>query len=194
MTETSNPTDHHPQEGDSPALDLTARIAELENEVAAQKDQHLRALAEVENVRRRGAKEREDAVRYAATGVARDLLSVADNLRRAIESVPDVEGQSEITKTLLEGVAATEKELLSAFERNGIKQVAALDQKFDHNLHQAIFEVETTGKPPGTIVQVLQAGYVLNDRLLRPAMVGVAKGGAEADSAGNRHHTVDTTA
>lgn len=183
MNDTNNPTDHNATEGAPGEEDSVARIAELEAEIVALKDQHLRALAEVENVRRRGTKEREDAVRYAAASVARDLLSVADNLRRAQESVPDVEGQSDVIKTLIEGVAATERELLASFERNAIKQVSPLDQKFDHNFHQAIFEVENTGKPAGTVVQVLQPGYVLHDRLLRPAMVGVAKGGVEGDSA-----------
>ena len=194
MTDTSNLNESQPEAGESQAPDPATRIAELEAESAAYKDQHLRALAEVENVRRRGTKEREDAVRYAATNVARDLLSTADNLRRAIESVPETEGLNDVTKNLLEGVAATERELLAAFERNGIKQVSPLGQKFDHNFHQAIFEVESTGKPAGTVVQVLQPGYVLQDRLLRPAMVGVAKGGAEADPADTRHRPVDTTA
>ena len=193
MTDTSNLNESQPEAGESQAFDPATRIAELEAEVAAQKDQHLRALAEVENVRRRGTKEREDAVRYAATNVARDLLSTADNLRRAIESVPETDGLNDVTKNLLDGVAATERELLAAFERNGIKQVSPLGQKFDHNFHQAIFEVESTGKPAGTVVQVLQPGYVLQDRLLRPAMVGVAKGGVEADPADTRHRPVDTT-
>lgn len=193
MTDTNNPTDHTANEGVAGGEDSAARIAELEAEIVALKDQHLRALAEVENVRRRTTKEREDAVRYAAASVARDLLSVADNLRRAQESVPDVEGQSEVVKTLIEGVAATERELLASFERNAIKQVSPLDQKFDHNFHQAIFEVENTGKPAGTVVQVLQPGYVLHDRLLRPAMVGVAKGGAEGEAGGGPHAHVDTS-
>jgi molecular chaperone GrpE len=193
MTEMNDPTAPETHDGAAAVEDAATRIATLEAEVAALKDQHLRALAEVENVRRRGAKEREDAVRYAATGVARDLLSVADNLRRAQESVPAGVAESEAVKTLIEGVAATERELLASFERNGIKQVSPLDQKFDHNFHQAIFEVENTGKPAGTVVQVLQPGYVLHDRLLRPAMVGVAKGGEEAP-AGGGYHPVDTSA
>jgi molecular chaperone GrpE len=194
MTDTNNQTEAEPNEAGGGEIDAAARIAELEAEVLALKDQHLRALAEVENVRRRTAKEREDAVRYAAASVARDLLSVADNLRRAQESVPDAESQGDVVKTLIEGVAATERELMASFERNGIKQVSPLDQKFDHNLHQAIFEVENTGKPAGTVVQVLQAGYVLHDRLLRPAMVGVAKGGAEGEGGDRLHQPVDTSA
>lgn len=193
MTDTNDPTDPEIRDGAPEAEDAAARVAALEAEVANLKDERLRVLAEVENVRRRGAKEREDAVRYAATAVARDLLSVADNLRRAQESVPAGALEHEAVKTLIEGVAATERELLSAFERNGIKPVEALDQKFDHNLHQAIFEVENTGKPAGTVVQVLQPGYVLHDRLLRPAMVGVAKGG-ETAQAGGGYQSVDTSA
>lgn len=193
MSDTNTPTDQTPAEESLGEVDSAARIATLEAEVAALKDQHLRALAEVENVRRRTTKEREDAVRYAAASVARDLLSVADNLRRAQESVPDADGQSEVVKTLIEGVAATERELLASFERNAIKQVSPLDQKFDHNFHQAIFEVEHTGKPAGTVVQVLQPGYVLHDRLLRPAMVGVAKGGADGEAGGAGHQHVDTS-
>ena len=193
MTDTNNPTVADLNETDGGDVDHAARIAELEAEIVALKDQHLRALAEVENVRRRTTKEREDAVRYAAASVARDLLSVADNLRRAQESVPELESQNEVVKTLIEGVAATERELLASFERNAIKQVSPLDQKFDHNFHQAIFEVENTGKPAGTVVQVLQPGYVLHDRLLRPAMVGVAKGGADGDAGDRLHQPVDTS-
>jgi len=156
-------------------------VAELEAEVARLTDQHLRALAEQENLRRRAAREREDAVKYAATGFARDLLTVADNLRRALDSLPEEQVKDEAIRNVLTGVEATERELLGVFERHGIKPVAPLGDKFDHNLHQAIFEVPGTGKPAGTVVQVLQPGYVLNDRLLRPAMVGVAKGdGASA--------------
>jgi molecular chaperone GrpE len=134
-------------------------------------------MAEVENIRRRAQREREDAVKYAATNVARDLLSTADNLRRALSSVNEAQLADESTKSLLTGVAATERELLAAFEKNGIKRLDPKGERFDHNFHQAIFEVENTGKPAGTVVEVLQPGYVLHDRLLRPAMVGVAKGG-----------------
>jgi len=156
------------------------RIAELESEIADYKDRLLRALAETENLRRRAQREREDAVKYAATGVARDLLSVADNLRRALDSLPEAEAPDERTRSLIDGVAATERELLAAFERHGIRRVDPKGERFDHNLHQAIFEAENSGQPGGTVVEVLQPGYVLHDRLLRPAMVGVAKGSAGA--------------
>src|SRR5271166_5669547 len=153
------------------------RVAALEAELAEQKDRLLRALAETENVRRRAQREREDASKYAVAGFAKDLLSAADNLRRAIESLPEAEVKDERTRSLLAGVGATERELLSVFERHGIKRIDAQGERFDHNLHQAIFEAERADKPSGTVVEVLQPGYVLHDRLLRPAMVGVAKGG-----------------
>jgi molecular chaperone GrpE len=151
------------------------RVAALEAELAEQKDHLLRALAETENVRRRGQREREDASKYAVSGFAKELLSVADNLRRALDSLPESEVRDERTRGLLAGVAATERELLSVFERHGIQRIDPDGERFDHNLHQAIFEAERPGKPGGTIIEVLQPGYVLHDRLLRPAMVGVAK-------------------
>jgi molecular chaperone GrpE len=151
------------------------RIAALEAELADTKDRLLRALAETENVRRRTQREREDAVRYAAAGFARDLLAAADNLRRALDTLPEAEAPDERTRGLIAGVAATERELLAVFERHGIRRIDPNGERFDHNLHQAIFEAENSGRPGGTVVEVLQPGYVLHDRLLRPAMVGVAK-------------------
>ena len=151
------------------------RVAALETELAEQKDHLLRALAETENVRRRAQREREDALKYAVAGFAKELLSVADNLRRALDSLPESEIRDERTRGLLAGVAATERELLSVFERHGIQRIDPDGERFDHNLHQAIFEAERPGKPSGMIIEVLQPGYVLHDRLLRPAMVGVAK-------------------
>jgi molecular chaperone GrpE len=153
------------------------RVIELEAELADYKDRLLRALAETENVRRRAQREREDTSKYAVTGFAKDLLSAADNLRRALESLPESEARDELTRSLLAGVAATERELLGVFERHGIKRIDPRGELFDHNLHQAIFEVERPDQPSGSVVEVLQPGYVLYDRLLRPAMVGVAKGG-----------------
>jgi len=152
-----------------------ARVAQLEAELAGYKDRLLRALAEAENTRRRAQREREDASKYAITGFAKDLLSAADNLRRALDSLPESEARDERTRSLLAGVAATERELLSVFGRHGIRRIDPPGERFDHNFHQAIFEAERADQPAGTIVEVLQPGYVLNDRLLRPAMVGVAK-------------------
>lgn len=162
---------------DNAAVSPEERLLAAEAEAADFKDKALRAMAEAENIRRRAQRERDDAVKYAATNVARDLLSTADNLRRALVSVSEAQIVDDSTRNLLTGVAATERELLAAFEKNGIKRLDPKGERFDHNFHQAIFEVENTGKPAGTVVEVLQPGYVLHDRLLRPAMVGVAKGG-----------------
>ena len=113
--------------------------------------------------------------KYAVAGFAKELLSVADNLRRALDSLPEAEARDERTRSLLAGVEATERELLWVFERHGIRRIDPNGERFDHNFHEAIFEAERPGKPGGTIIEVLQPGYVLHDRLLRPAMVGVAK-------------------
>ena len=160
-------------------LSPEGRVAVLEAELAEHKDRLLRALAEAENTRRRAQRERDDATRYAISGFAKELLSAADNLRRALDSLPEAEVGDERTRSLLAGVAATERELLSVFERHGIRRIDPMGERFDHNLHQAIFEVEHGDRPPGTIIEVLQPGYLLHDRLLRPAMVGVAKPSAK---------------
>jgi molecular chaperone GrpE len=161
--------------GEATEISPEERVARLETELAEHKDRLLRALAETENTRRRAQREREDALKYAVTGFAKDLLSAADNLRRALDSLPEAEVRDERTRNLLAGVAATERELLSVFERHGIRRIDPQAEPFDHNYHQAIFEAERADQPAGTIVEVLQPGYVLHERLLRPAMVGVAK-------------------
>ena len=166
-----------PSESEANESSPETRSTELEAELAEYKDRLLRALAETENVRRRAQREREDASKYAIAGFAKDLLSAADNLRRALESLPESEAKDERTRSLLAGVAATERELLGVFERYGIKRIDPRGEAFDHNFHQAIFEVERPDQPSGSVVEVLQPGYVLHDRLLRPAMVGVAMGG-----------------
>jgi molecular chaperone GrpE len=176
-------------EGATPPLE--EQLAAAAAEAADYKDKAIRAMAEAENVRRRVQRERDDAVKYGVTNFARDLLTASDNLRRAIASVPETQVRDEVTRSLLAGVAATERELLQVFEKHGIRRIEPKGERFDHNFHQAIFEVENTGQPAGTIVEVLQPGYVLHDRLLRPAMVGVAKGGAEAPRPGE---FVDTRA
>jgi molecular chaperone GrpE len=160
-----------------------ARLAALEAELADTKDRLLRALAETENVRRRLQRERDDAQKYAVSGFAKDLLSAVDNLRRALDAVPESEVADQRTRLLLDGVAATERELLAAFERHGLKRIDPKGEMFDHNLHQAIFEAERPGAPAGTVIEVLQPGYVLHDRLLRPAMVGVAKAATDGNTA-----------
>ena len=169
-------------------------LAAAEAEIARLKDQLLRALAETENLRRRAQREREDAVKFAATGFAREMLPVADNLGRALAAIPaGAADQDPALKALQEGVAATERQLLAGFERAGIKRIDPMGERFDSNLHQAMFEVPGTGRPAGTIVQVLQPGYMLNDRLLRPAMVGVAKA-EPAAGGGEPGGSVDTVA
>ena len=155
------------EEAFDPLAEQAARIAELEAEAQTLRDERLRALAEVENMRRRSERERREASRYGATALARDLLGVADNLRRALAS-----GGSD---GLLEGVEMVERELGAAFARHHIARIEAEGERFDHNRHQAMFEMETADAEPGTVVQVVQDGYLLHDRLLRPAMVGVAK-------------------
>jgi len=169
-------------EGDAPA-GPDARLAELETEAATLKDQLLRALAEAENTRRRAERDRQEAARYGAVGLARDLLSVADNLRRALEALPeearkDGEGWA---KDLITGVELIEKDFLDTFARNGVEKLEPVGEPFDHNYHQAMFELEDLEKPAGTVVQLMQAGYRLHDRLLRAAMVGVSKGGPKAE-------------
>ena len=175
--------------GDDPGAEAEAeaapatpeeRAAALEAELVEAQDKLLRALAETENVRRRAQRERADAEKYGFAKFASDLLSVADNLRRALDSLPESEAKDDRTRSLLAGVAATERELLAAFERHGLKRIDPKGEKFDHNFHQAVFEVENADQPTGTVAQVLQPGYVVHDRLLRPAMVAVAKGGAPA--------------
>ncbi len=158
------------------------RLTAVEAELTDTKDRLLRALAETENVRRRLQRERDDAQKYAVGTFARDLLSVIDNLHRALEAMPEAEVKDQRTRGLRDGVAATERELAAAFERHGLRRVDPKGERFDHNFHQAIFEVERPDVPAGTVVEVLQPGYLLHDRLLRPAMVGVAKGGAAAPS------------
>ena len=129
----------------------------------------------MENLRTRSRREQEDALKYATTNFARDLLNVSDNLRRALDSVPEgADEDGEGLKNLRAGVEMTERELLSVFERHGIEQIIPMGEKFDHNAHQAMFKVPSPDKEPGTIVQVVQTGYKLRDRLLRPAMVGIA--------------------
>lgn len=177
-----NPSRNGEAEADSAAPEAEARLVALETELADIKDRLLRALAETENTRRRAQREREDALRYAIAGFARDLLSSADNLRRALDSLPEAEAGDARTRSLISGVAATERELLAAFERHGIRRIDPRGERFDHNYHQAVFEAENTGQPGGTIVEVLQPGYVLHDRLLRPAMVGVAREGPRPTS------------
>jgi molecular chaperone GrpE len=172
VQEQSNETGQPGAEG-SPEQDLSDLVKELE-EVR----QHvLYAQAETQNVRRRLEQEKQNAATYAATGFARDMLSVKDNLDRALASVPEELKQDEKLKALLIGIEATSRELDSVFSRHGIVKVEAMGQPLDPNRHQAMVEIPSDTAAPGTIVQEMQAGYMIKDRLLRPAFVGVAKKG-----------------
>jgi molecular chaperone GrpE len=154
-------------------------VAELTKANAELRDQLLRTLAEMENLRKRTEREVKDANTYGVAKFARDMLAVGDNIRRALDATgadwkagADAKGQA-----LFDGVELTERELLNVMERHGVKRIEAQGQKFDPNLHQAMFELEDPSVPAGTVVQVLQAGFTIGDRILRPAMVGVSKGG-----------------
>ncbi|WP_439534187.1 nucleotide exchange factor GrpE [Polymorphobacter sp.] len=157
-----------PPENTGPSLE--EQLAARDAEIAELKDRLLRAAAETENTRRRLERDKADTAAYAMTGFARDLLAVADNLRRALDALPTagVEG-------VQAGIEATERELIAVFGRNGITRIDALGQKLDPNKHQAMLEVPTADAEPGTVVAELQGGWTIKDRLLRPALVSVAK-------------------
>jgi molecular chaperone GrpE len=172
-TPRDGPTDDAPP---GPEVAETARpAAELEAELAEVKDRLLRALAEQENIRRRAQRELRDAVKFAADDVVKDLLATADNLTRAIGSAPGEKTTDETVRQWLAGIEATERALLESFDRHGIRRFNPLGEAFDPNRHQAMLEVADDQHPAGTVVQVIQPGYFHHDRLLRPAMVGVAK-------------------
>jgi molecular chaperone GrpE len=174
---------------------LEEALAAARAEAAQMKDQALRAMAEAENTRKRAQRDREDAQKYGITNFAREMLTVADNLRRALEAIPAETLQAdEALKTLYDGVAATERQLEAALAKQQIQRIWPEGERFDSNFHQAMFEVPDSGKPAGTVVQVLQAGYKIHDRLLRPALVGVAKGGPAAANDAGPGGSVDTTA
>jgi molecular chaperone GrpE len=153
-------------------------LEELKAENADLKNKLLRVVAEMENLRRRTERDKADTAKYAISNFARDVLTIADNIQRTIDHVPaDAAEKDPALKSFLEGVQVTERELLKVMERHGIARLDPEGERFDPNRHQAMFEVENTDVPEGTVVQVVQAGYVIADRVLRPAMVGVAKGG-----------------
>jgi len=154
----------------------------LAKEAADARDKMLRTLAEMENLRKRTAREVSDARTYGITGFARDVLDIADNLQRALDAVP-AEARAAADpglKALIEGVELTERSLHSTLEKNGVKKFDPTGQKFDPNFQQAMYEVPDPSVPSGTVVQVVQAGYMIGERILRPALVGVSKGGAKA--------------
>jgi len=157
--------------------DSAAKIAELEKQLAEMKDRALREMADAENTRKRAQKEREDTAKYAVGNFAREMLAVADNFRRALDAMPADVAEPAV-KNLITGIDATERQLQAVLERFGIRKIEPLGQNFDPNFHQVMVEIDSPDKPAGTIVQVLQPGYMIHDRLLREALVAVAKGGA----------------
>ena len=178
-------SEENSQESEAPVLpeelagldQLHAIIEALNAENAEVKDQRLRALAELENTRRRGERERADATQYAVTRFARDMLAVADNFSRALAACPPetLQNADPQIKAVIEGIEVTERQLLSTLENHGVKAIDTTDGKFDPNLHQAVAEVPGEGKPAGSIVHVVQTGYKIGERLLRPSMVTVAR-------------------
>ncbi len=154
----------------------------LARDLAEARDKTLRTLAEMENLRQRTRREVADSKVYGITGFARDVLDIADNLQRALDAVPAEtrELADPMLKTLIEGVVLTERSLLSALEKNGVKKFDPTGEKFNPNFQQAMYEVPDPSVPAGTVVQVVQAGYMIGERVLRPALVGVSKGGAKA--------------
>jgi len=167
---------------------LTAMTAERDQ----LKDQLLRALADTENMRRRSEREAANVRKYGHTPFARDLVGAIDNLARVVESAPEnLDQADETVKSLITGIQLSWTELQSVIEKHGIKRVEPLGEKFDYNLHQAMFEVPTNDQPSGMVLEVVQHGYVLHDRLLRPAMVGVSKTGDAASATGNDQPKTD---
>jgi molecular chaperone GrpE len=157
----------------------------LDRELADYKDRLLRTLADMENMRKRTEREVTDARIYGISAFARDILGVADNMHRAMQALDDelrAKADDQL-KALLDGVELTERELMNVLEKHGVKRIEPLNQKFDPNRHQAMFEVEDASVPSGTVVQVMQAGYLIGERVLRPALVAVSKGGAKAGPA-----------
>jgi molecular chaperone GrpE len=184
MTEEPKRADGQEAENNEPAPEAANEndpIATLEAQVADLRDRFLRAVAEGENIRKRAERDVADARAYGISSFARDVLGVADNLARTIEHV-SAEARASADpslKALLEGVELTERDLQMILQKNGVKPINPMGEKFDPHFHQAMFEVPDSGRPQGTVVQVIQAGYAIGERVLRPAMVGVARGGAK---------------
>src|SRR6201747_1539480 len=162
-------------------------VEALTKEAAESRDKMLRTLAEMENLRKRTAREVTDARTYGISGFARDVLDIADNLQRALDAIPaDTKAAADPgLKALIEGVELTERSLLSTLEKNGVKKFDPSGEKFDPNFQQAMYEVPDSSVPPGTVVQVVQSGYMIGDRVLRPALVAVSKGGVKAVAPAN---------
>ena len=167
-------TNENPSESDTPISDEDI-ILKLNEEISDLKDQRLRAIAELENFRKRAEKDQSDALKYGVANFAKEIINIKDNIERAQSSISDEVKTNEAVKSVVEGLDLIAQATVSTFEKIGIKKVESINQKFDHNLHQAMMEIEKDEMEPGTIVQEILPGYTLHDRLLRPAMVGVSK-------------------
>jgi molecular chaperone GrpE len=167
-------SNENPSESDTPISDEDI-ILKLNEEISDLKDQRLRAIAELENFRKRAEKDQSDALKYGVTNFAKEIINIKDNIERAQSSISDEVRTNEAVKSVVEGLDLIAQATVSTFEKIGIKKVESINQKFDHNLHQAMMEIEKDEVEPGTIVQEILPGYTLHDRLLRPAMVGVSK-------------------
>ena len=167
-------TNENPSESDTSISDEDI-ISKLNEEISNLKDQRLRAIAELENFRKRAEKDQSDALKYGVANFAKEIINIKDNIERAQSSISDEVKTNEAVKSVVEGLDLIAQATVSTFEKIGIKKVESINQKFDHNLHQAMMEIEKDEMEPGTIVQEILPGYTLHDRLLRPAMVGVSK-------------------
>lgn len=173
------------EDADEAAQAESEELEAAKAEAADFRDRYMRLAADMDNLRRRTEREVKDAKSYSVAGFARDMLAVSDNLRRALDAIPaDVRAGADAgLSTLIEGVELTERSMLSALERHGVRKLEPEGQKFDPNFHQAMFEIPNTDVPHNTVVQVVQAGFTIGERVLRPAMVGVAKGGPKVAAA-----------
>ncbi|MEM7618332.1 MAG: nucleotide exchange factor GrpE [Pseudomonadota bacterium] len=184
-----------PQEGTAENLSSDDQIAQLQQELLDNRDRTMRALAEAENTRRRAIKDREDAGKFAIAKFARSLLDFSDNFERALDAIPnDIKSADPRVVNVVEGIEAMQRELLDVFDKNGIKKIEPLDEKFDANFHEVMFEAPVPGKEVGIIIQVVEPGYVLNDRLLRAAKVGIAKAGSDEPSPTDPGTNIDESA
>jgi len=176
-TPTSETTEQEPeQEQETEEVETSEDIiAKLNEEITNLKDQRLRAIAELENFRKRAEKDQSDALKYGVSNFAKEIINISDNIERAQSSIPEEAKNNETIKPVIEGIDLIAQSVVTTFEKIGIKKIESLNEKFDHNLHQAMMEIEKDDLEPGTIVQELIPGYTLHDRLLRPAMVGVSK-------------------
>ena len=187
-TPTSETTEQAPeQEQETEEVETSEDIiAKLNEEITNLKDQRLRAIAELENFRKRAEKDQSDALKYGVSNFAKEIINISDNIERAQSSIPEEAKNNETIKPVIEGIDLIAQSVVTTFEKIGIIKIESLNEKFDHNLHQAMMEIEKDDLEPGTIVQELIPGYTLHDRLLRPAMVGVSKKPKKNDDIANK--------